>query len=239
METSVLPSIDALSETKMSTGDSLRAILASLTTESATIKNLIANVRNVLKDVERQTKDYDKLVNKRSRNKGEKKVSDAPSGITKPVPISDDLAVFLGVAPGTLVPRNEVTKGVSAYVRQHELYDPTNRQKFSFANKPEGKVLFKLLGEPEEVVTYFNLQRYLKSHYITVSADAPAVSAVSAVPAVQAAVPSTSEPAKKKSVEKPVEKSAEKPVEASAADSADKKKKTIIKKVKKDQLTEE
>ena len=174
-------------------------------------------------------------MNKRSRNKGEKKVSDAPSGITKPVAISDDLAVFLGVAPGTLVPRNEVTKGVSAYVRQHELYDPTNRQKFSFANKPEGKVLFKLLGEPEEVVTYFNLQRYLKSHYITVSADAPAVPAVTAVPAVQAAVPSTSEPAKKKPVEKP----AEKPAEASAADSSDKKKKTIIKKVKKDQLSEE
>ena len=237
METSVLPSIDALSETKMSTGDSLRAILASLTTESATIKNLIANVRNVLKDVERQTKDYDKLVNKRSRNKGEKKVSDAPSGITKPVAISDDLAVFLGVAPGTLVPRNEVTKGVSAYVRQHELYDPTNRQKFSFANKPEGKVLFKLLGEPEEVVTYFNLQRYLKSHYITVQSSEPAsvVSAVPAVEAVQATVASTSEPAKKKSVEKP----AEKPVEASGADSSEKKKKMIVKKVKKDQLTEE
>jgi chromatin remodeling complex protein RSC6 len=233
METSVLPSTDVLSETKMSTGDSLRAILASLTTESATIKNLIANVRNVLKDVERQTKDYDKLVNKRSRNKGEKKVSDAPSGITKPVAISDDLAVFLGVAPGTLVPRNEVTKGVSAYVRQHELYDPTNRQKFSFANKPEGKVLFKLLGEPEEIVTYFNLQRYLKSHYITVSpTEAPVVSAV---PVIQADVPSTSEPAKKKSTEKP----AEKPAETPAADASDKKKKTIIKKVKKDQLTEE
>jgi chromatin remodeling complex protein RSC6 len=213
----------------MSTGDSLRAILASLTTESATIKNLITNVRNVLKDVERQTKDYDKLVNKRSRNKGEKKVSDAPSGITKPVAISDDLAVFLGVAPGTLVPRNEVTKGVSAYVRQHELYDPTNRQKFSFANKPEGKVLFKLLGEPQEVVTYFNLQRYLKSHYITVSSEA----ASPAAPV--AAVPSTSEPAKKKSTEKP----AEKPAETPAADASDKKKKTLIKKVKKEQLSEE
>jgi len=230
METSVLPSTDALSETKMSTGDSLRAILASLTTESATIKNLIANVRNVLKDVERQTKDYDKLVNKRSRNKGEKKVSDAPSGITKPVAISDDLAVFLGVAPGTLVHRNEVTKGVSAYVRQHELYDPTNRQKFSFANKPEGKVLFKLLGEPQEVVTYFNLQRYLKSHYITVPSSEAASPA-----APVAAVPSTSEPAKKKSMEKP----AEKPAETPAADASDKKKKTIIKKVKKEQLSEE
>ena len=169
METTVAPEVDALvSDTKVSTTDSLRGILATLTTEATTIKNLIFTVKSVLKEVERQSKDYDKLVNKRSRNKSEKKITDAPSGITKPVAISDELAVFLGVAPGTLVPRNEVTKGVSAYVRKYELSDPTNRQRFAFTDKPEGKALFKLLGEPTEVVTYFNLQRYLKSHYIQV-----------------------------------------------------------------------
>jgi len=217
METTVAPEVsDLSSDTKVSTCDSLKSILAILTTESTTIKNLIVNVKSILKDVERQSKDYDKLVNKRSRNKSEKKANDAPSGITKPVAISDELAVFLGVAPGTLVPRNEVTKGVSAYVRKYELSDPTNRQRFAFNDKPEGKTLFKLLGEPTEVVTYFNLQRYLKSHYLQV----PAGDSVPAAPVVKAPVV----------VEEPVVESTEKV-----------KKKIMVKKVKKEstQLAEE
>jgi len=217
METTVAPEVsDLSSDTKVSTCDSLKSILAILTTESTTIKNLIVNVKSVLKEVERQSKDYDKLVNKRSRNKSEKKANDAPSGITKPVAISDELAVFLGVAPGTLVPRNEVTKGVSAYVRKYELSDPTNRQRFAFNDKPEGKTLFKLLGEPTEVVTYFNLQRYLKSHYLQV----PVGDSVIITPVVKAPVV----------VEEPVVESTEKV-----------KKKIMVKKVKKEstQLTEE
>jgi chromatin remodeling complex protein RSC6 len=169
---------DPVVDVKLSTSDSLKNILAALTTESNTIKGLIANVRSVLKDVERQSKDYDKLVNKRSRTKGERKSSDVPSGITKPVAISDELALFLEVAPGTLVPRNEVTKGVSAYVKKNELSDPSNRQKFLFTKSPEGDKLFKLLGNPTEEVTYFNLQRYLKTHYIQLNVAAPKVEPV-------------------------------------------------------------
>jgi len=212
METTVAPEVsDVSSDTKVSTTDSLRGILATLTTEATTIKNLIFTVKSVLKDVERQSKDYDKLINKRSRNKSEKKITDAPSGITKPVAISDELAVFLGVAPGTLVPRNEVTKGVSAYVRKYELSDPTNRQRFAFSDKPEGKTLFKLLGEPTEVVTYFNLQRYLKSHYIQVSFGDSIPMAVTPVAKEEPIVPSesvveTTERAKKKVMVKKVKK---------------------------------
>jgi len=208
METTLAPEVsDVSSDTKVSTTDSLRGILATLTTEATTIKNLIFNVKSILKEVERQSKDYDKLVNKRSRNKSERKITDAPSGITKPVAISDELAVFLGVAPGTLVPRNEVTKGVSSYVRKYELSDPTNRQRFAFTDKPEGKALFKLLGEPTEVVTYFNLQRYLKSHYIQVPVNTP----VSVPDVKEPVVPSepvvdTTEKAKKKVMVKKVKK---------------------------------
>jgi chromatin remodeling complex protein RSC6 len=224
METTIAPEVSDVSSDKVSTSDSLKSILATLTTEATTIKNLILNVKSVLKDVERQSKDYDKLVNKRSRNKSEKKITDAPSGITKPVAISDELAVFLGVAPGTLVPRNEVTKGVSAYVRKYELSDPTNRQRFAFSDKPEGKSLFKLLGEPTEVVTYFNLQRYLKSHYIQV----PAVDSVIA-PAVSSST-KTKVVANTPVVPDPVVDATEKT-----------KKKVMVKKVKKDsaQLSEE
>jgi chromatin remodeling complex protein RSC6 len=149
-----------------SSSEQLKAILANLNDHSSSMKTLMNSVRMVLKDVDKQGKELDKLRNKKSRNTSERKLNGLPSGITKPVAISDELSQFLGVEIGTLVPRNEVTKGVSSYVRTHELSDPTNKQKFVLTSKPEGAILKKLLGNPTEEVTYFNLQRYLKHHYL-------------------------------------------------------------------------
>jgi len=163
----VVAPVDLLeSKTELSPFDSLKTVLSILNEHMAKTKTLATYVRATMKAVDRQTKDLDKLRNKSSRAKTERKNNGVQSGITKPVPISEELAVFLGVAPGTMVPRNEVTKGVSAYVHKHELSDPTNRQKFILDTTPEGLALKKLLGNPTDPVTYFNLQRYLKHHYI-------------------------------------------------------------------------
>ena len=211
--------------TQVSSAENIRSILASLTEQSSSIKSLINNVRGVLKDVERQSKELDKMRNKKSRSKSDKALNGIPttSGITKPVAISDELARFLGVEPGTLVPRNEVTKGVSAYVRKFELSDPTNKQKFVFGGKPEGEVLKTVLGNPQEDVTYFNLQRYLKHHYLPMEQSEKVV-----------------EPAKP--VEKPKAESSEpaKSVEKPKAESSEPAKKKVVKIIKKPaQLNEE
>lgn len=144
----------------------LRTMMSQLTHESTVLKNFSTQLKNILKELEKSNKELEKLKNKKSRTKNTNKENSQSSGITKPVAISNDLADFLKVPHGELVPRNEVTKGVSEYVRKYELFDPTNKQKFLLDSKPEGKVLWKLLGEPTEGVTYFNLQRYLKNHYI-------------------------------------------------------------------------
>jgi chromatin remodeling complex protein RSC6 len=156
-----------------SSTEQLKSILATITEQSSQMKILLNSVRAVLKDVERQGKELDKLRNKKSRSSADRKKDGLPSGITKPVAISDELAKFLGVKPGTLVPRNEVTKGVSAFVRKFELSDPSNKQKFVLTSKPEGAQLKTLLGNPAEEVTYFNLQRYLKHHYLPMPAADP------------------------------------------------------------------
>jgi len=195
-----------------SSAENLKAILSSLTEQSTQIKGLMNTVRAVIKDVERQTKELEKLRNKRSRTKTERAANALPSGITKPVAISDELAMFLCVKPGTLVPRNEVTKGVSAFVRQNELSDPTNKQKFVLDNRDAAKKLRTLLGNPTEDVTYFNLQRYLKHHYLPMpeSEKEPATPKVkksstpapapSPEPVVSTPAPEMSEAPKKKKI---------------------------------------
>jgi len=154
-----------------SVNSQLKELMTTLTSQSNLFKTMVSQLKNVIKEVDKQSKDLEKFRNKKNRSKNQRKESSQQSGITKPVAISEELSLFLGVQPGTLVPRNEVTKGVSEYIRTHELFDPANRQRFLLDLKPEGLKLKKLLGEPTEGVTYFNLQRYLKPHYLSTPKD--------------------------------------------------------------------
>jgi len=171
---------------EITSSDMLKTILGNLNDQVTNMKNLMNVVRTVLKDTDRQTKELEKLRNKRSRIKTERSANALPSGITKPVTISEELASFLKVSNGTLVPRNEVTKGVSAYVKLHGLSDPKNKQKFVLDDRPTAKVLASLLGNPAEDVTYFNLQRYLKHHYISDGTESSKKKKSVAVPEVVA-----------------------------------------------------
>ena len=213
--------IETAAATKVESVDHLKNVLSTLNEQANVIKTLIGTIKNVIKDSDKQSKELEKLRNKRSRVKTERSADALPSGITKPVAITDELAKFLGVAPGTLVPRNEVTKGVSAYVKKNEISDPTNKQRFVLDDRPAAKALKVLLGNPTEDVTYFNLQKYLKHHYVMT--DAP--------------------PATPKKTKKVAEKEAPAaPVAAAPPPSAEPEKKKVIKKVvvkKKTELAEE
>jgi len=212
MATEIVESVVA----KVDQTESLKTVLVTLNEQSSVIKGLVNTVRNLIKESDKQSKELEKLRNKRTRVKTERSADALPSGITKPVSISDELAVFLGVAPGTLVPRNEVTKGVSTYVKKNDISDPENKQRFVLDDRPAAKTLRTLLGNPTEDVTYFNLQRYLKHHYI-MNGDAPVTSKKK--PVKETVVPVV--------VDEPV-----------VSDAPEKKKKIIIKK-KKTELTEE
>lgn len=76
--------------------------------------------------------------------------------------ISDDLCDFLNVAHGSKLFRNDIDHGINAYISAHKLKDPKDGRIIH----PD-EVLSGLLSEiPSNVVlTYFNMQTYLKHHY--------------------------------------------------------------------------
>jgi len=108
-------------------------------------------------------KEFDKL--NKTKLKAEKKRATArstPSGFAKPTKISDELCTFLGVAKGSELARTEVTKKLNAYIKENNLYDPTNKRKIL-----PNAALKKLLGSKDgDDVSYFNIQRYMKRHYV-------------------------------------------------------------------------
>ena len=87
-----------------------------------------------------------------------------PSGFVKPTLISDELAMFLGEPVGTEMARTDVINAITRYIRENGFQDPEKNRKIN----PDEKLsnLLRLKEEEKDTLTYFNLQKYLKPHFI-------------------------------------------------------------------------
>lgn len=107
-------------------------------------------------------KNYDKM--KKVVEKQEKKKQNArttPSGFAKPTKISDELCAFLNVPKGSSMSRTEVTRKINSYVKEHDLYDKSNRRIIL----PDANMKKILTLAPGEVLSFFTLQRAIKHHF--------------------------------------------------------------------------
>lgn len=76
---------------------------------------------------------------------------------TKPLRLSNDLAAVLGTMEGEKRSRAQVVRGLWAYMKEHKLQDPENRQFFT----PD-KMLEPIFGK--EKIKAFWMVKYLKGH---------------------------------------------------------------------------
>lgn len=130
------------------------AKIQQLTTLISTLKS---DYKTLEKAVARELKNAQKL-SSRKRKTGNRQ----PSGFVKPTRISDELAKFLGKSVGTEMSRTEVSKEISRYIHANKLQDEKNgRIIHADSNLIE---LLKINRDAE--LTYFNLQRYMKHHFI-------------------------------------------------------------------------
>ena len=126
----------------------LGALMSSLKTEYRTLE----------KQWTRELKAAQKQSSKRKKRAGNR----APSGFVKPTKISDELAKFLEKPIGSEMARTEVSREINTYIQANGLQDKSNGRKIN--PDPRLSKLLKINGEEE--LTYFNLQRYMKHHFI-------------------------------------------------------------------------
>jgi hypothetical protein len=103
-----------------------------------------------------------KANNKASAKKQKRSGNRQPSGFVRPTLISDELASFLGKEAGTEMSRTSVTNEINTYIKQHNLKDVANGRQIN-ADENLSKLL-KLAKE--DVLTYFNLQKFMNHHYV-------------------------------------------------------------------------
>ena len=137
-------------------------------------------VKKTSKAYSRDCRDFDKNLarTRRQQKKDPNRKKREPSGFAVATDISDKLCDFLGIGRGTQLSRTDVTRKVTAYIRDKNLQIAENRRSFVPDNG-----LQDILGPLQDVdkdkgFTYFNLQRYITPH-ITSSASASASASAS------------------------------------------------------------
>ena len=149
------------SKEEVDVAQALTDSLNSLETVLGELKSKISAATATLKTIEKQAARVIKKAERKRKSKASNVEGAAPANciFTKPVKISDELCSFLGVAKDTHVSRSQVTKGVMAYARSHNLMDKQTIK--------ADITLRKLLTLNEgDALTILNLQRFLRRHYI-------------------------------------------------------------------------
>jgi chromatin remodeling complex protein RSC6 len=141
-------------------GSKLQQVLALATS----LKN---EYKSIEKSLARERKNAKKASFKKSRKSSGNR---QPSGFIKPTRISDELAIFLGKPLGTEMARTAVSREINNYIRTNALQDKENGRKII----PDAKLTTLLKVSKDDALTYFNLQRFMKHHFIKTEA-APVV----------------------------------------------------------------
>jgi len=158
--------------------DSLEASILEQSTEFNAklqqLASLISSLKSEYKGLEKKWQRELKAAQKQSSKRKRKSGNRAPSGFVKPTRISDELASFLGKDKGTEMARTAVTRDINAYIRTNNLQDKENGRKIN----PDAKLASLLKLQKTDVLTYFNLQKFMSPHFAkSVKAEVAAVTA--------------------------------------------------------------
>jgi chromatin remodeling complex protein RSC6 len=146
--------------------------LADLESKSQQIGAIWTSMKSVIKELRKSIIRDKKAAEKSSKTKAAKKVNKdrKPSGFTKPTLISDELAKFLGKETGTEMSRTSAAKEVIAYIKSNKLTDEKNGRIIH----PDAALSALLKVTSADNLHYFNLQTFMKPHFIKTVAVATA-----------------------------------------------------------------
>jgi chromatin remodeling complex protein RSC6 len=77
-------------------------------------------------------------------------------------PLSPELCSFMSIAVGSKRSQTQVTKYISDYVKSHNCFDPNFKRRII----PNAALAKLLRVDDKTEVTYLNLQRFLKVHFV-------------------------------------------------------------------------
>ena len=151
------------------------ALLSNLTEQ---LKALSTEFTTRVRDAVKATQEAAKAAKKEARDSKKKRKVDpatlnpeqraawearrANNAFLKEKPLSPELCQFMGLKTGEMRSQTDVTKFISEYVNSHSCFDPTFRRRIL----PNAALAKLLRVDDKTEVTYLNLQKFLKVHFI-------------------------------------------------------------------------
>ena len=154
--------------------NSLSKVIEDVQSAFSMQKSILNNVKAFSKLYKKELKDLKKMQrkSKRANKKDPHRQKRAPSGFAVPSQISSEMCSFLGIPEGTQLSRTDVTRKLTAYIREKNLQRKENRRSFD-PDVQLGAILGPLKSmDVDKGYTYFNLQRYITPHIVSNSAAA-------------------------------------------------------------------
>ena len=151
-----------VSEVPVIDAATLSSKLGDFASKIQQVAALLTSMKSDYKTLEKTVARELKQATKSSGKKRKTSANKSPSGFVKPTKISDELIKFLGKEADTEMSRVEVSKEITRYINEHKLKD----EKCGRQINPDAKLSKLLKINKDEVLTFFNLQRYLKIHFI-------------------------------------------------------------------------
>jgi chromatin remodeling complex protein RSC6 len=136
-------------------------LMSILSEKLAFINSAVVDARQEVKSIIKTATKEQKILTKALLKK-RKTTGNRSGGFTTPSAIRPDLAEFLGVDPTAELSRVDVSKQLNNYINAHNLKDPANKRIIH----PDAKISKLIRIDPEEELTYFNLQRCIKHLFV-------------------------------------------------------------------------
>ena len=142
--------------------------LRALSTEFSTkVREAVRSAQEAIKQTKREHRNSKKKVRKNPEEMTaeERKAWEARranNAFLVQRPLSPELCGFMGIAAGSKRSQTEVTKFVSEYVKSHNCFDPNFKRRIL----PNAALAKLLKVDDKTEVTYLNLQKYLKVHFL-------------------------------------------------------------------------
>lgn len=167
--------VPTVATTAAAPSQSSDALLATLTEQ---LKALSTEFTTRVRDAVKGVQEAAKAAKKEARDSKKKRKVDpatlspearavwearrANNAFLKQKPLTDELCKFMGVAAGSKRSQTEVTKFISDYVKSHSCFDPSFKRRIL----PNAALAKLLRVDDKTEVTYLNLQRFLKVHFV-------------------------------------------------------------------------
>ena len=156
------PVVEAPAETPIVDVSTLASKLNDFGSKIQQVTTILSSMKADYKLLEKSVSRELKAASKSKKAKKASSGNRQPSGFVKPSVISEELIQFLEKDAGTMMSRVEVSKSINAYITANNLKDKVSGRQIN----PDAKLATLLKIGKDEVLTYFNLQKYLKIHFV-------------------------------------------------------------------------